>query len=133
MISPFAIDAGPFKVLWDEATLRERSKTIWPCALCTRHGNDLSTRLNQDSVDVRRPVHSHLVRRNRPPYEINVSSRTSEKCMSRLRMNEGSKLKLFHKETGEDVGRSRSGESESVDGDDGRGGISKNKGPSYDM
>ena len=40
---------------------------------------------------------------------------------------------MSHKETGEDAGRSRSGESESVGGDGGRGGIPKNKGPSYDM
>ncbi len=92
MISLFAIDADSFKMLWNEATLQERLKIIWSYALCTSHEDDLFTRLNQNSIDVQKFVHSHLIQRNYFLYEINVLFRMSEKYMFRSHMNKDSKL-----------------------------------------
>ena len=73
MVASFAVGAAPTEVLWHSTALREGVET-WTAETGIACSEQLvPATLNQNRVDVRRPVREHLLTRDGPSYERNIT------------------------------------------------------------
>lgn len=73
VVAPLAVAAAPAEVPWRTAALREGAET-GPSDACVACRVELMpATLDQNRVDVRRPVREHLLARDGPSYEGHIT------------------------------------------------------------
>ncbi len=107
MVPLFTVSARPPKVTGQSPALRERTETrTRTTALKTARVSWLSPALDQDSIDIARPIHSYLNGSDRTTYELHVQAREGKDRKLARRVGEPPHLLLPHKEYRVPTGRS---------------------------
>lgn len=73
MVAPLAVAAASPEVPWGTATLREGAETAPALACIARRVELMPATLDQNRVDVRRPMREHLLARDGPSYEGHIT------------------------------------------------------------